>query len=262
MFSALAAALMVAISSQKFAYFSWPLQDFVWIKWSIAFVAFENDDTVKKKRPRFADLIKARENHFSFAETRRHREQCDQIGRFLKVLGNKISCKRNLNEWQNFGLFWKTSRFCQHCIGYFLANFWKKIGLLLTPTSDHTGREIRCQRHEWSILVTFTTRSIDDHLASVDYGDRWCCNRWGVHGVGGWFVLKAVGYFFSFWVVVSCHKLIQGKNKRKTFWDIFFLWCIEFYFLLFVASTHLPRYFLLKVFFTFNLYTRVLQYIN
>jgi len=31
--------------------------------------------------------------------------QCDQIGRFFKVLGNKISSKRSPNDWQLFGLF-------------------------------------------------------------------------------------------------------------------------------------------------------------
>ena len=34
-----------------------------------------------------------------------HRHQCDQIGRFFKVLGDKISNKSSPNYWQLFGLF-------------------------------------------------------------------------------------------------------------------------------------------------------------
>ena len=31
------------------------------------------------------------------------RKQCDQIGRFLKVLGDKISNNSSPNEWKHFG---------------------------------------------------------------------------------------------------------------------------------------------------------------
>ena len=65
--------------------------------------------------------------------------QCDQIGRFLKVRDNKIASKRIPNDWQLFGLFWKTSLLCSNCIGYFLENFWKKLGYFLPPTSVHTA---------------------------------------------------------------------------------------------------------------------------
>ena len=34
-----------------------------------------------------------------------HRHQCDQIGRFFKVLGDKISNKSSPHYWQLFGLF-------------------------------------------------------------------------------------------------------------------------------------------------------------
>ena len=46
-------------------------------------------------------------------------DQCDQIGRFLKVLGNKISSKWSPNDCQLFGLFRKTSLLCKNCILYF-----------------------------------------------------------------------------------------------------------------------------------------------
>ena len=61
-----------------------------------------------------------------------------EIGRFFKVLGNKISSKRSPKLLATFGLFWKTLFFRKNCIGYFWATFGK-IGLLFTPTSGHTG---------------------------------------------------------------------------------------------------------------------------
>ena len=35
-------------------------------------------------------------------------KQCDQIGRFSKVLGSKFSHQRGPNIWKLFGLFWST----------------------------------------------------------------------------------------------------------------------------------------------------------
>ena len=40
----------------------------------------------------------------------------------------KLSSKRSPNDWQLFGLFWKTSLLCKNYIGYFLGNVWKKLG--------------------------------------------------------------------------------------------------------------------------------------
>ena len=71
------------------------------------------------------------------------------LGVFLKVLGNKISCKRSPNEWHIFGLFWKTSCSCKHCIGYSLANFWTTLGhfLLQHMVTLSTTYESRRRRH-------------------------------------------------------------------------------------------------------------------
>ena len=71
--------------------------------------------------------------------------QCDQIGRFLKVFGNKISSKRSPNDWQIFGLFWKTSYEKMHWLLF--AHLLEKIGLLFTPTSGHTGRRRSCYKN-------------------------------------------------------------------------------------------------------------------
>ena len=57
--------------------------------------------------------------------------RCDQIGRFWKVFGNKIYCKRSPNDWQLSGQFWKTSLLCKSCIVYFLGIFWGKLGFFL-----------------------------------------------------------------------------------------------------------------------------------
>ena len=45
--------------------------------------------------------------------------QCDQIGQSFKVLGN-ISNGRSPNDWQLFGLFWKTLLLCRNYNGNFL----------------------------------------------------------------------------------------------------------------------------------------------
>ena len=59
--------------------------------------------------------------------------QCDLIGWFLKVFGNKSNPKRLVT----FGLIWK-GKFCKNCCGYYLGNFWKRLGNFLTQPSGHT----------------------------------------------------------------------------------------------------------------------------
>ena len=80
-------------------------------------------------------------------------EQCDQIGRFLKVLGNRKSSKRSPNDWQLFGLFWKTSLLCKNCISYFLGNFWKNWATFFSNIWSHclrtTGAQARAKMLEF-----------------------------------------------------------------------------------------------------------------
>ena len=57
-----------------------------------------------------------------------------RLSNFWKVLATK----RSPNDWQLFGLFWKTWLLCQNSIGYFLGKFLEKIGLLFSPPSGHT----------------------------------------------------------------------------------------------------------------------------
>ena len=63
-----------------------------------------------------------------------------EIGRFFKVLGNKISSKRSPKLLATFGLFWKTLFFRKNCIGYFLGNFWKNWATFYSNIWSHCTR--------------------------------------------------------------------------------------------------------------------------
>ena len=54
--------------------------------------------------------------------------QCDQIGRFLKVLGNKFALKSIPKRLLSFGIFWKRSINVNGWCGYYVGNFWKHLG--------------------------------------------------------------------------------------------------------------------------------------
>ena len=63
-------------------------------------------------------------------------DQCDQIGRFSKVLGDIVSIKSSPNAWWIFGLKWKaTLRLLNYC-DYFLGIFWKILGYSLIQYLD------------------------------------------------------------------------------------------------------------------------------
>ena len=51
--------------------------------------------------------------------------QCDQIGRFLKALGNKFSFQCSPNIWCLFGYFEKHNFISKNYSAYFLDNFCK-----------------------------------------------------------------------------------------------------------------------------------------
>ena len=100
--------------------------------------------TKEKEKPILCRVILDRKRRNIWKQ---QHQQCDQIGRFLKVLGNRISSKRSRNDWQLFGLFWKISLWCKNCIGYFLGNFWQKMGYfflqhLATLNTSHTSLAI------------------------------------------------------------------------------------------------------------------------
>ena len=58
-----------------------------------------------------------------------HDLRCDQIGRFLKILGKKVSYKSIPNVLLMFGLLSNKYLFMyKTCFGYFLSNLWKQFG--------------------------------------------------------------------------------------------------------------------------------------
>ena len=57
--------------------------------------------------------------------------QCDQIGRFFKVLGIMVSIKSSPDTWCIFGLWWKAKLFMLNYSSYFLGNFRKNLGYFL-----------------------------------------------------------------------------------------------------------------------------------
>ena len=64
--------------------------------------------------------------------------QCDQIGRFLQVLGEKFSHKSSPNVQKLFGRIWKHQFLSKNCRGHFLGHFWN-FCLLFISASGHTG---------------------------------------------------------------------------------------------------------------------------
>ena len=78
-------------------------------------------------------------------------EQCDQIGRFLKVLGTKLYFKSSPKTCVTFwGItIWK------NCCSINLGIFWKHLGNIFTPISGHTVLgEAYTQVHNWGKLVS------------------------------------------------------------------------------------------------------------
>ena len=67
--------------------------------------------------------------------------QCDQIGRFLKVLCNNFTCKSSPKTFVTFWALLKSIPFCKNCCGIYLGNFWKHLGYIFTPISGHTFPE-------------------------------------------------------------------------------------------------------------------------
>ena len=68
--------------------------------------------------------------------------KCDQIGQFLKVLGNKLSFISSPNICTLFGLLLSRPLFRKNCFGYLQGNYWK-LWVTLIPTSAHTAHGIK-----------------------------------------------------------------------------------------------------------------------
>ena len=66
------------------------------------------------------------------------RIQCDQIGWFLKVLGDKICSKSSPNDWQHFGQCWKTLLSCSKLLLLLFGQLVETFVATFSTTSGHT----------------------------------------------------------------------------------------------------------------------------
>ena len=64
---------------------------------------------------------------------------CDQIGRFLKVLGNKFAYKSSPKHYWFFELFWKWSLYVITAVAFIRAIFENICTTIFTPISGHTA---------------------------------------------------------------------------------------------------------------------------
>ena len=69
-----------------------------------------------------------------------NRERCDQIGLYLKGLGNKISYEVAQLSNDSWKIFCNSLLFSKKCCGYVWEIFGDKIRLLLFPAPGHTPR--------------------------------------------------------------------------------------------------------------------------
>ena len=65
--------------------------------------------------------------------------QCDQIGLFLKVLGDIVSIKSSPNAWWNFWPIWKATTFHIKLLWLLFGQLLEKIGLYFNLVSGHPG---------------------------------------------------------------------------------------------------------------------------
>ena len=79
---------------------------------------------------------------------------CDQIGRFLKVLGCKFSYKVAQLFWQLARLLWNTSIFSKNCCGSLLDNYWKNLSTFNSSIWSHCRQcsELR-RKKDWGATI-------------------------------------------------------------------------------------------------------------
>ena len=82
--------------------------------------------------------------HLSRAMSVSHHNQCDQIGQFFELLGNKFSCKSSPNIMVTFWVILNNTTFLSKLFGYFWGNVGK-IGQLFIPSSGHTDHNLPCR---------------------------------------------------------------------------------------------------------------------
>ena len=83
--------------------------------------------------------------------------QCDQIGRFLKILGLKICYKSSPKDCQLFGLFCKTSLLCKNCLGYFLGILGNIRATFYSNIWSHCFPSISISNWSWQSIICLST---------------------------------------------------------------------------------------------------------
>ena len=122
-------------------------------------------------------------------------QECDQIGRILKVLVGKFAYKSSTKRLVTFGLFTNRSIYvCKRCFGYYLGNFWKHLGNFFTPTPGHTACEAIRSRL-WK-LDCWSNKTI---FCQDDNKTIWVKNYW----------------FFTLWTKIQCRTLEGLKLDIK-----------------------------------------------
>ena len=79
--------------------------------------------------------------------------QCDQIVRFFKVLGDMVSIKSSPNAWWILGLKWKATLFMLNYCNFFLGNIWKKICYFLIHRHLVTLLPTLTWSKDWMIIA-------------------------------------------------------------------------------------------------------------
>ena len=94
-------------------------------------------------------------------------DQCDQIGRFFKVLGNKFYLKSSPNIRWLCGLFWQIILFKLKLPRPLFGQHLKNFGQILLPSSGHNG-------HNWKARLFWPLICYDflvmEHFSKVLHG--------------------------------------------------------------------------------------------
>ena len=133
-------------------------------------------------------------------------DQCDQIGRFVKFLGNKVHAKVTQIFSNILRLLWKMERFVLNWCGYFLGNFCRKLGNFLPQhlvtlhstlniSTLHPGQWVCALVDDNFLLDPSTSKLILDFI----WSDNTICMLF--------LTLK--------WEKQKFEKIKKGKNKKR-----------------------------------------------
>ena len=106
--------------------------------------------------------------------------QCDQIGRFLEVLGNKISSEKT--KWMaTFWGFWKASLLWKTALATFWATFGKNWATFYFNIWSHSFSNIPYKK--FSILIQITFDLVENANSSIHKTYSTQCLETPVHSV-------------------------------------------------------------------------------